>query len=157
MEVEFEETQKFTQWWLWPILIIARLLPFAFIDWEQLLKNPTNYTGLFIGGFISLGVIAFFRYVELKTKINRDRIIINFSILGNRKIEWSQVKNIKLIEYGFVGYGLRFSPKYGTVYNVKGNQGLAIDLKGGDKILIGTKRPPEIEKLIEKMPAGNIP
>lgn len=84
-------------------------------------------------------------------------ISINFGILGNRKIEWIQIKSIKLIEYGFVGYGLRFSPKYGTVYNVKGNRGVAIDLIGGDKILIGTQKPTEIEKLIEKRPVGNKP
>lgn len=75
MVAEFEEVQKFTQWWLWLFLIVAGMLPIISTNWMWLHeKNSIDYTGLLISGFISLGIIIFFGSVKLKTKINQDGI-----------------------------------------------------------------------------------
>ena len=44
------------------------------------------------------------------------------------------------IKYGFGGAG--------KVYNVSGNQGLQLVYHDGSKLLIGSKRPEEIQKII---------
>nr|WP_315263057.1 hypothetical protein [uncultured Flavobacterium sp.] len=44
------------------------------------------------------------------------------------------------MNYKFLGFGVRLFTSYGTVYNTKGDTGLAIELKCGKKILIGTQK-----------------
>ena len=66
-------------------------------------------------------------------------------------ISLSDVLEAKSVDYDFVGYGIRLSIKYGTVYNVKGNQGLQITLKNGKKYLIGTQQPTKVNEVIEKL------
>jgi hypothetical protein len=62
---------------------------------------------------------------------------------------------MKVLNYGFVGgWGVRLWTKYGTVYNVKGNIGLAIELKNGTKFLIGTQKEIELRSFLEKIPAA---
>lgn len=45
--------------------------------------------------------------------------------------------------------GIRFGSKYGTAYNMKGNYGLAIKLKNGQKFLIGTQKVEELGQFLE--------
>ena len=59
------------------------------------------------------------------------------------------------MNYGFVGYGIRLGSKYGTVYNMKGNRGLAIELNNGKKFVIGTQKEMELKNVVEKMPVAN--
>src|SRR5690554_7570605 len=52
-----------------------------------------------------------------------------------------------LFRSGFVGgWGIRFTMKYGTVYNIKGNKGLFVKLKNGKTFIVGTQKPEELEK-----------
>ncbi len=46
--------------------------------------------------------------------------------------------------------GIRYGPK-GTAYNVSGKIGLQLELKNGKKILIGTRKPEEIENLLHHL------
>ena len=63
----------------------------------------------------------------------------------------------EIVNYGFVGgWGIRLWTKYGTVYNMRGNKGLAIALTDGNKFLIGTQKPEELTAILEKISARNI-
>lgn len=53
-----------------------------------------------------------------------------------KKIKCSEIKFVRIMNYGFVAYGIRLASKFGTVYNIKGNIGLAIELNTGKKIVI---------------------
>ena len=61
------------------------------------------------------------------------------------------IEEAELIKYGFVGYGIRLSIKYGSVYNVKGDKGLRITLKNGKKYLIGTQTPDNLKGVVKKL------
>ena len=81
---------------------------------------------------------------------------MNFFPFKKKRVEWNEIKNTKVINYGFVGgWGIRLWTKYGTVYNMKGNKGLAIELKNGKKFLIGTQKETELRNVMEKMPIAN--
>lgn len=157
MKVFFKEEQKFTQWWLWLILIGIGLIPIygihkQLILGEQFGDNPMSDLGLIIFAVFVFGVIALFWFMHLKTRINEQGIQINFFPFVHKSVKWYDIKSAKVLNYGFIGgWGIRYWTQYGTVYNVKGNKGLAIELKNGKKFLIGTQKENELSELIKKM------
>lgn len=89
--------------------------------------------------------------MRLKTTIDSQGIQMQFYPFVSKHIRWEQIKNIKVVNYGFEGgWGIRFWTKYGTIYNIKGNKGLAIELQNGKRFLIGTEKEFELKQLLEK-------
>ena len=157
----FEEEQRFTQWWLWVILISVGILPIVGVYKQVLLgepfgNNPMSNTGLIIFMVCMLLFVGLFRLMKLKTVINKNGIEISFFPFLKRAFKWEEVTSYEIVNYGFVGgWGIRLGTTYGTVYNVKGNKGLALQLKNGKKYLIGTQKEHELKRLIDKMPFKN--
>lgn len=108
--------------------------------------------GLIIFSLFVFGFILLFVLVRLKTEIDKYSIKMRFLPFMKRQVPWKEVKSAKVISYGFVGgWGIRLGTKYGTVYNVKGNEGLAIELSNGKKFLIGTQKTAELETLLKRI------
>lgn len=155
MEAEFKEKQKFTQWWLWLFLIAIGIFQVYALS-SQLIKGeyfgdkPMSNIGLIIFTIIPFGIIILFWYIKLETEIDEKEIRVKFTPLVKKAFRWEDIKTATVIQYKFVGYGIRLFTSYGTVYNTKGNMGLAIELKSGEKILIGTQKADELTKNIEK-------
>jgi hypothetical protein len=63
MNYIFEENQKFTQWWLWVILLSFPIMSFGPFD-----ESPINYTYVAIGIVLPLVFYLF----ELRIKVNED-------------------------------------------------------------------------------------
>lgn len=156
-KLEFTETQKFAQLWIWLLLFGVTLLPVYGLYQQVILKepfgdNPMSDTGLIIWVVAMLALMVFFRSMKLNTHINDSYIRITFFPLMRKTIAWNEVKHAEVLNYGFVGgWGIRLWTKYGTVYNVKGKEGLQLVLKNGKKYLIGTQKPEEIRKIINKL------
>ena len=87
---------------------------------------------------------------RLRTEITDEKIDMKFFPFSNKTIPWSEVKSAEVLDYGFVGgWGVRIGTKYGTVYNTSGKIGLALELKSGKKICIGTQRGEELKLFLE--------
>jgi hypothetical protein len=98
------------------------------------------------------GIIAFIASMRLKTEIDQNHIKIHFYPLLKKQFKWSEIKHVEVVNYGFVGgWGVRFWPKYGTIYNIKGNKGLAIELLNGKKLVIGTQKESELNFFLDKL------
>ena len=152
--MEFKEIQKFTQWWIW-LLIIGTIAYMAIGDYKQIiLGNSFNSflvsnSNLLINYAISIIVVLLFLIIHLKTEINVKEIRIRFFPLTHKHILWDDVKKAEIINYGFIGgWGIRPWTQYGTVYNIKGNKGLYIELKNGKKLVIGTQKEEEIREIV---------
>ena len=91
----------------------------------------------------------------LITEITNQGVKMRFIPFVKKDIPWSEIKSIRIVDYGFVGYGIRLGSKYGTVYNVNGSKGLAIVLSNGKQFVIGTQREKELKEILKKIPAGN--
>lgn len=158
---KFKEVQKFRQWWLWLILIGIGVLPIIaiynqLIPSEKIGDKPMSVFGLIIFCVLIFGLIAMFWFMQLKTEIDQNEIRMNFFPFVKKRVNWNEIKNAKVVNYGFVGgWGIRLGSKYGTVYNTKGNKGLAIELKNGKKFIIGTQRENELRNVLEKMFVAN--
>lgn len=147
MKPSFTEIQRFRQWWLLlPLLALTGWMAQGLI--RQLAggvpfgTNPMSDPGAVIfllgwGAFLYFFLI----YLELRTEVDERGIRTRLRGISTERFRWEDIEEVELITYRFVGYGLRLLTRYGTVYNVSGNQGLAIRLKDGGRFLIGTRQP----------------
>jgi hypothetical protein len=160
MSLEFMEEQRFRQWWLWAILGAVSLV-FIWALYQQIIlgkpfgDTPMPDLALGLTSFLVFSSLGLFWMITLKTEIDQEELRIRFFPFVNRTILWRDVKSAEVIHYGFVGgWGIRWFTKYGTVYNTQGNIGLAIQLKNGKKLLVGTDKEMELEKVIQLIKLG---
>ena len=154
MDVLFSEKQKISFWWLWVLLLLITLIP-AYGLYRQVIigipfgGNPMSSTGLIIFLIAMLLMVLFFWIIELKTEITEKYILVHFFPFFETKYLWSDVASAEIVNYGFVGYGIRIGTRYGTLYNTRGNKGLAIQLKNGKKYCIGTQKETELQEVVD--------
>ncbi|MEI6020846.1 MAG: hypothetical protein WCR21_06930 [Bacteroidota bacterium] len=160
----FFEIQQFRNHWFWQLLLLAPFSYFCGVLAYQL------YSGKFVGDhpasnfdlallLLFYGSIAYFAlfYVKLTTVISAEKISYGWNLpsaqLNEIKVE--DIQSCELVTYHFVGYGYRFSLKYGRVYNVWGNKGLLIIMKNGKKIMLGTNSTKHLKSAINQIPLLN--
>jgi len=150
MNPKFTEKQRFTQWWFWAILLAIGSI-FIYGIYKQVIlgttfgDKPMSNVGLLISTLAYLILTLFFLSLKLVTKIDERGIRYYFFPFIKKEVKWTEIKKAEVLTYDFVGWGIRLSSKYGNVYNIKGNKGLAIELINGEKILIGTQKQEEIK------------
>jgi hypothetical protein len=159
--IQFEEKQRFTSWWLWTLLIGITLIPVYGI-FQQIIMgtpfgdNPMPDYGLLLFLLFMLLFMGFFRILQLTTTITDESIQIVFFPFVRKEFKWEEIENLQLVNYGFVGgWGIRSGTKYGTVYNTSGKTGLAIQLKNGEKLCVGTQKEAELEVILKNMSRSN--
>jgi hypothetical protein len=173
-KILFKEEQRFTQWWIWLLLIFSFAVSVGPI-WYGFFKqistgvpwgdNPTSDTGLAIIGVLTtllmVGILFVFKITRLKVEIRDNGIYFRFPplvrkwrIVSKDEIERYTVGKYSPVgEYG--GWGVRRSyGKYGRAYNVSGNLGLRLYLKNGKVLLLGTQRTQAISSAMQKMMSG---
>jgi hypothetical protein len=157
MVMAFEERQKFRQWWILGVVIGIALIPVYGLYSQVILEepfgnNPMSNAGLIIFLVLSVCLLVLIWKIELVTKINQRRVYIQFYPFVKKEILWDDVQKAEVVDYGFVGgWGIRTSTKYGTVYNTSGTMGLALTLKNGVKLCIGTQKAEEIWAVIQRL------
>lgn len=146
MKTIFSESQRFTQWWVW-LIIIGCGIPFAVGIVQQVFlgktfgDKPMSNTGLIIGFILYVALTVLFFLLKLETSITEQGISFRFFPFVSKRIPFSEIDSMTVINYGFVGgWGIRFTMKYGTVYNIRGNMGLLVKLKKGKTFIIGTQQ-----------------
>ena len=83
--------------------------------------------------------------VKLVTEVHADGIKVYFGPFHfpRKHIDWQEIENIyprlysPVADYG--GWGIRYGKSGGT-YNMRGSQGIQLELKNGKKFLIGTQQ-----------------
>lgn len=163
-KILFFEKQKFTQWWLWLILIVVNGGLVVAIITQYLKKNydvenPITLSGFIIVLSVVLLLTLLFCLFKLETKIQEDGIAVRFFPfhLKFKHFPWDDLskcyvrKYAPLMEYG--GWGLRYGlSNSGVAYNVKGNKGLQLLLTSKNKkILIGTQNPEKIAQVLRDL------
>ena len=149
----FEEEQRFEQWWLWLLMAggtAAVVIPFIIqlLTGNPIGNDPAPTIVLGLVSMMMMVLLFMFSTLKLKTYIDQDRIKMSYKIFGSKDIPWSEVEKVDVVNYGFVGYGMRFSRNHGIVYNVDGKYGLFITLKNGKKFTIGTQKKEELEEFL---------
>lgn len=148
---EFKETQRFTQWWLWLILLGTWCsMIYAFLQ-----DPPKTNVAYWVTWLIALGLPILFWQMRLITRMTDEGIYVRFIPfhLKEQFYPWDSVESAHvrtyspLREYG--GWGIKYGFNgQGKVYNVAGNQGLQLVFKSGEKLLIGTQKPLAIQAAV---------
>lgn len=153
----FHETQRFRQWWL--ILLIGGIAVLSWAMFAQQIgrgrpvgNNPVSDWGVWLLWLLlGIGLPAAFFLLRMETTVSSDRVEIRFWPLAHRVIPGAEVAGASartyspLREYG--GWGIRGFAR-NRAYSVRGNQGVQLVLRNGNRVLIGTQRPRELETAI---------
>lgn len=170
MQKQFSEKQKFSFLGIKLALIILLLfigtgavrqifldIPFG--------NRPMSDTGIaLLTGFIGLLLLAAY-LVTMKTVITEEGIMVTFFpfLLKKKTITWDTLQAAYVREYSpireYGGWGFRMVNNDTTIggskaLNVKGNQGLQLVFKNGEKLLIGTQQPQELEAFLREINRG---
>lgn len=158
--MQFTESQKFRQWWIWLIIIgvsVSTILSavYAYNKVGGELAGNTLFS--FIFSFIPLLVILLFWLLRLDTMIDETGITYcYYPFIKTKHIPWSELqqayvrKYSPLMEYGGWGIRVGMGRKSGA-YNVSGNMGLQLVFKNGRYLLLGTQRADELETYMQDL------
>jgi len=147
MKYLFEENQKFTQWWLWVILLSFPIMAFGPFD-----DKPINYYYVLIGLLLPL---LFFLF-QLRIKVSSEGLHYQFFPFHfkSHTIKLEDIEKIKAMEYSplkeYGGWGIRYGFK-GKAYNVSGNKGVKVFLNNNTNIMFGSQKYKELEKSLKKI------
>ena len=147
MQYIFEENQKFTQWWLWVILLSFPIIALGPFD-----ENTVNIYHVLIGLFIPF----LFYLFELRLKVNVEGLHYQFSPFHfkSHTIKLEDIESIKAMEYSplkeYGGWGIKYGFK-GKAYNVSGNKGVKIYLKNGLNIIFGSQKHNDLAKALKSV------
>ena len=145
MTTLFEEKQKFTQWWLWVILLSFPIISVGPFD-----DNEINLYYVLIG----LAIPFLFYLFELRLKVDKDGFHYQFFPfhLKSQVIKMDEIESFKAMEYSplkeYGGWGIKYGFQ-GKAYNVSGNKGVKIFLKNGSNIMFGSQNHKELAKALK--------
>ena len=162
----FYEVQRFTQCWLWVVLMLTMLVlvgvfGYGFIQ-QLVLGKPwgdrpvSDGTLILVGSAILLfsgGMIYLFYSLRLITEVRAEALHIRFYPFRTKIIPCNTITSCAarryrpLSEYG--GWGIKYG-RSGWAYNILGDWGVQLVLKNGKRILIGSQRADELERALKK-------
>ncbi len=159
----FSEKQKFRQWWIWLALVAVTGFMVYGIYQQTILKkpfgnNPVNDTVLILVSLVPLIILVLFMFSELETEISDRGVSYKFFPFHwkSRTIVWEDIEKAfirkyrPIMEYG--GWGLRLGIfGNGRLLSVSGNMGLQLILKNGKRLLLGTRKPEEVDQVIKRL------
>lgn len=164
----FREVQRFRVKWAWAgVIAINGLFLYAIIQQVVLGKpfgnKPASDLVLILLEIIPLLLLFFILSIRLNTTYDEKGIHYRFKPFQFKTttIEWHELADAylrpysSLYEYG--GWGIRYgSKKTGNAINTSGscNTGLQLLFKNGKLLLIGTKDPDGIKKILEEVIAA---
>lgn len=118
-------------------------------------SNPMSDWGVIVMLILlGIGLPALFLSLHVRTTVLADRVIIEVvpftrrEILGTDIVGFA-VRRVKPIrDYG--GWGIRGLTSGNRAYLMTGNTGVQLELANGDRVLIGSNRPAELEAAIAR-------
>lgn len=166
--INFKETQRFKTWWAWLAVAALNVLSLYAIVQQLFLGKPFGSKPapdfvLVLIEFLFLLLFVFLISIKLKTRITEAGIYYRFIPFQFTEtvIEWHELKDAyirqynSLIEYG--GWGVRTgTAKKGKAINTSAssNQGLQLQFNDGKLLMLGTKRPDEIQLILDVVTAS---
>ena len=148
--MRFTESQQFPNWLRYGILLFTIILFIIIVR----SNGPNQFFPMtIIGLLIGFPGYIIHSWTQL-TDIDTSYINIKVKPFVNKQIPFTDIESWTvrsykpILEYG--GWGIRWGLK-GTAYNVTGNKGLQLVLNSGKKILIGTQKDIELNRMMKSV------
>jgi hypothetical protein len=170
MKAYFEEKQRYTQWWLWLIIILAATVVIAiygngmyvqFVEKKPWGDKPMSDDALLIAAMfmISIMVLMLLLFFNSVLEIVVDRGSISYRLFPIirkwKRIERENIKSYEIKRYYMKGYGVHRDLHGNRVINIKGHIGLELVTFDGSKLMLGTQRPEELLEAVNRMKKGS--
>lgn len=159
-DILFYERQQFRQKWMMVVyaLMVCLFLFFVYADIQQIVfgkpvgSKPAPGFVLVILTLLVLLLIVLFYFIRLDTKVDAAGIHYKWKPFMKRfkTIAWEDIREVKIIRYGFVGYGWRLT-QFGTIINVGGDMGLQVVYHSGRRFVLGTQKPAELTEVLKQL------
>lgn len=147
----YHEVQRFRQWWFWLIIIVT-----VGVGVTNTLMTASDDKSIFPFIFIPVLVLLLLFSMNIDTKITEHGVDVkSFPLMmRGRHFAWSDIVKAYTREYAplkeYGGWGIKGSYN-NRAFNVSGKQGLQLELKDGRRVLIGTKKPSEIDTILKSI------
>lgn len=161
----FTERQRFTQWWIWAILLGPTVLFWYGAFYQLVLGMPWGtrpapdlvlFAIRLLGGVLLPGVLI---GVRLETEVRDDGVHVRFAPFQRRFRSWrfQEIAQMAPRSYAplkeFGGWGVRVAAS-GTAYTVSGRTGIQLVLRTGRRVLIGTQQPDRFMAAVDRAKAS---
>jgi hypothetical protein len=155
----YHEQQRFTQPWLWALLLgLAAIQFWAFgQSWlpghQATSEDPPLWLACSIIGFTAVALPLFMACCRLDVTVRSDTLVLRFVPfhLHPVYIDYRTVQSCLAVKYNptldYGGWGLRYG-RNGRAYNVSGNLGVQLEFNSGPALLIGSQHPLELADAI---------
>ncbi len=155
----YREQQRFTQLWLWALLLGMAAIQFLVFG-QTLLPghqatsdDPPLWLTLAIVSFTAVALPLFIASCRLDVAVSSDALVLRFFPLHLRPvcIDYGSIASCLAVKYNplldFGGWGVRYG-RSGRAYNVSGNLGVQLQFTSGPALLIGSQHPLELSEAI---------
>lgn len=164
----FSEVQRFRIKWAWAAVIAVNGLFIYAIVQQVILGKPfgtkpaPDFALILVEIFLLL-LLFLILSIRLKTSYNEEGVTYRFFPFQFKTtvIHWHELSDAYIREYNslyeYGGWGIRFgSAKSGKAINTSEscNEGLQLQFKNGQLLLIGTKDPDAIQKILDSITAA---
>ncbi|MCS3802175.1 hypothetical protein [Niastella sp. OAS944] len=159
-DILFSEKQQFRQWWIW-LLLVCLNAPFVAgvikqIGWGQPFgDDPMTNTQLICAASTVALLTIFILSIRLETQIKPDGIYVQFYPFhfSYRYYPWNALRKSYVRQYSpigeYGGWGLRLGAfGHGKAFNISGSKGLQLEFTNGERLLIGTNKPEELNTVL---------
>jgi len=155
----FKEEQRFGQLWIILLILISTLVALGVVIGVYL-KNPDSFSVIELMLIISLTILLsrFIFFFKLITRIDEEGIHYKFFPfhLRFRVKKWNEINKAYVRTYNafseYGGWGIKggtfWNKSKGIAINVSGDIGIQLELKNGKKILIGTQKKDQAERIL---------
>lgn len=166
-EALFVEEQRFRQPWLWVLVGVVSLVLASTVGVEvaSLLRDTPDgacparpawaLPAIALPTLISAGLIWLFATARLRVAVYRDGLRFRFHPFHRREreIPIASIEEHEACRYSpigdYGGWGIRgFADD--RAYNVRGDRGVRLTLRGGARVLFGSQRPDELAAAIAR-------
>ncbi len=144
----FHEDQHFRGSWLWGALFASPVV----VAIVALAASPRlALDTLVVTATVGLLLTAIFSFARLETEVRSDLVIVRFHglwptrTIATRDIVEAEPRRYSILDSG--GWGVHLGLA-GMTYNVSGNEGVALRLRNGDRVLIGSQRAEELARAV---------
>lgn len=148
--MSFEEEQHFSK----PLLnaLLFLMAAFVLIMWFALgIESEEGRQAVFATFAFSFLFVVFFFTLKLNTSVTGEGVEIKTLYVLSRLIRFDDIASAENVQYrpirDYGGWGIRFS-RNGMAYNMSGDRGVALKLKNGKRVLIGSQRSAELATAI---------
>lgn len=154
----YVESQRLTLWWAWVLVMAAAVLAW----WALLSREVLDATSLLPGVprvllgavYVISGIVLPLVLVllRLETRVTERELIVRWWPVWGRRIPLDRIEGHRTVRYrpfrDYGGFGLRFSPRFGWAWNASGDQGVRLTLADGRPVLVGSRRPDDLDAVL---------